>query len=156
MTIPLETYLENITAMQLSCGVTEADGMQAFKTNLQSTDIYPYWTNVVSQIAPTRHGHTWNYAITVIMRLHRGKVNENLDGRIGLLTQIDIGVVLPYFAARQMSLQVDIKAQPVNGYRDSNARIVSGLWQILPGDISADVGSLYTLEFAHIEKANWY
>lgn len=152
MAIPLETYLTNITAMQLSCGVTNADGMQAFNSNLQSTDIYPYWTNVVSQIVPTRMGHTWNYAITVIMRLHRGKMTEGIDGQIGLQVQLDIGTVIPYFVRRQKSLKVDPRAKPVNGYRDSDAKIASGVWQIFPGDVSNDVGSLYTLQFAHIEN----
>lgn len=152
MAIPIEDYLTNITAMQLACGVTNADGMQAFKSNLQSTDLYPYWTNVLSQVVPTRMGHTWNYAITVVMRLHRDKLTAGIDGQIGLQVQLDIAAVVPYFVARQKSMKVDPRAQPVNGYRDSNARIVSGIWQIFPGDVSNDVGSLYTLEFAHIEN----
>lgn len=155
MTIPLETYLTNITAMQLSCGVTNADGMQAFKSNLETTDVLPYWTNVVARIDPVQIAQpsTWNYAITIVMRLHRGKMTEGFDGQIGAQIADDMSRVIPYFAGRNMSLQVNPKAQPVNGFR-GNARITSGVWQIFPGDISETIGSLYTLEFSCIDDAS--
>lgn len=141
--------------MQLSCGVTNADGMQAFKSNLETTDVLPYWTNVVARIDPVQIAQpsTWNYAITIVMRLHRGKMNEGLDGQIGAQIADDMSRVIPYFAGRNMSLQVNPKARPVNGFR-GNARITSGVWQIFPGDISETIGSLYTLEFSCIDDAS--
>lgn len=151
--IDIANYLERITELQ-QAAIPEST---AAPVAVYSQGDYPYWTNQLTTVTPsTGMGLEFKrYDITIVMTLHRGKVLSGERTQLERQCQSDVFTILSKFlevSARQLITTNYTTVQ--SGYQPNTHTLSSnGVVFISTNDTATDMGTQYTLQFAHIDRS---